>query len=43
MDIAAQIGRPEICVPVATAQAVSDIQHFLSSGFAECDEPCSIC
>jgi hypothetical protein len=33
--IAAQIGWLETCLPVAAAQAVADIELFLSAGFAE--------
>lgn len=37
--VAAQIGWLETCLPVAAAQAVADIELFLSAGFAETDEP----
>jgi hypothetical protein len=36
--IAAQIGWLETCLPVAAAQAVADIELFLSAGFAESDK-----
>jgi hypothetical protein len=36
---AAQIGWLETCLPVAAAQAVADIELFLSAGSAETDEP----
>jgi hypothetical protein len=37
--VAAQIGWLETCLPVAAAQAVANVELFLSSGFAERDEP----
>jgi hypothetical protein len=37
--IAAQIGWLETCLPVAAAQAVADIELFLSAGCTEADEP----
>ena len=33
--VAAQIGWLETCIPVVAAQAVTDIELFLSSGFSE--------
>jgi hypothetical protein len=35
----AQIGWLETCLPVAAAQAVTDIELFLSAGCKETDEP----
>jgi hypothetical protein len=37
--VAAQIGWLETCIPVAAAEAVADIELFLSSGFSEHDKP----
>ena len=37
--VAAQIGRLETCLPVAAAQAISNVELFLSSGFSEHDQP----
>ena len=37
--ISAQIGWLETCMPVVAAQAVADIELFLSSGVSEHDEP----
>jgi hypothetical protein len=37
--VAAQIGWLETCLPVATAQAIANVELFLSSGFPERDEP----
>jgi hypothetical protein len=37
--VSAQIGWLETCLPVAAAQAVADIELFLSAGSAETDEP----
>ena len=37
--VAAQIGWLETCLPVATTQAVANVELFLSTGFAERDEP----
>jgi hypothetical protein len=36
--VSAQIGWLETCLPVAAAQAVADIELFLSAGFAETDK-----
>jgi hypothetical protein len=36
--VAAQIGWLETCMPVVAAQAVTNIELFLSSGFSEHDE-----
>ena len=36
--VAAQIGWLETCMPVVAAQAVTNIELFLSSGFSESDE-----
>ena len=37
--VAAQIGWLETCLPVAASQAIANVELFLSSGFAERDEP----
>jgi hypothetical protein len=37
--VSAQIGWLETCVPVAAAQAISNVELFLSSGFSEHGEP----
>lgn len=37
--VAAQIGWLETCIPVAAAEAVANVELFLSSGFSEHDEP----
>ena len=37
--VAAQVGWLETCLPVAAAQAIVNVERFLSSGFTERDEP----
>jgi hypothetical protein len=37
--VSAQIGWLETCVPVAAAEAVANVELFLSSGFSAQDEP----
>jgi hypothetical protein len=39
--VAAQIGWLETCIPVAAAQAIANIELFLSSGYSEHDESVS--
>jgi len=37
--VAAQIGWLETCLPVAAAEAVANVELFLSSGFSQHEEP----